>query len=144
MALLFGSQRDKRLYSLQDDLAIIKGISEGKPASEVAVELGRSLFSLRYRVRWLQQTKMETVEQLESYHKKEAERTVVVAPQVEARVVATLMGPPPSPVVNLQLDRSTKVEDLMGTPVRDDPAASAPKAKKSSKKAKGKGKKKKA
>ena len=77
MALLKKSAKsvEKVLYTFEDDVRIMKLTEGGKSAKEVAKEVGRSIYSLRYRLMWLRSDKCpNTLEDLKKYHNSKSKK----------------------------------------------------------------------
>lgn len=65
--------REKRAYTLEEDVAIVKSVQEGHSAKVIGQALGRSEFSIRYRIGWHQkETSPATMAELKTYHKERA------------------------------------------------------------------------
>ena len=93
MALLKKSERsgrEKRAWTFQEDLVLVKATQEGYTASAIAETLGtHGVLSVRYRQGWHRDPETPgTEEELAAYHKKQsAKRTKpVVGPKPGAMV----------------------------------------------------------
>ncbi len=77
MALLKKSTKSgtKVPYTYEDDIKIMEMSEKEVSAKKIGEQLGRSEHTIRYRQRWLRQSKMSNLKELKAYHDEKVKAT---------------------------------------------------------------------
>lgn len=76
MALLKKSESTTKVpYTFEEDVQIMNLLGKGTSPKEVAKVVGRTLYSIRYRIAWLKSDKCpDTLEELKKMHKSKSKK----------------------------------------------------------------------